>query len=647
MLNKHEDRTIAYQIISFIFLSLMVIFGVSIGITIFMFSRIMLDNARDSTSHLAEGTIAQIEARLDKVVAISTNVIELNSMDALSTDTMNHYLHEIVFEHPEISSICFAYLPSPEGVPNYRTISHQHNQAMIQYATNTDYQYLDWFQIPFFKMKSVWTEPWFDEAGTNRFVISYCKPLFKEGKTIGVLRFDTDLGLLQSMVTPLKLRKSGYAFLISNTGSIITHPADSLFMDESIFSLAEQSNNEELRNLGRAMISGETDFVHLKAKSIFENSWIYFSPLVFNKWSLGIVIANADVMRDMNLLLIIQILVSIIVFLAISIIVYSRTQSVAKPLKIYADVAQRIGKGDFETQLPLLSKTYEIERLTEAFAAMQSSLKEYIHNLDITNHEKNRILAEVRIASEIQKNLIPSNTDFPCGRNELRLFGILEPASEIGGDLFDYFMIDDSHFCFAIADVVGKGIVAAMTMTIVSTFLRSISTYHHGAKEIMWELNNFLCRNNIEANFVTVLLGVINLENGLLEFSNAGHVPMFVRKMDRSFIKFAETHSTAVGVFEELQVASESIQLDIGDEIILFTDGITEAMNDQEEFLGISGLETIIGKLGNPNPQKSATIILDEVRKFSQTSKVKDDITILVMDFKHPQRLDKSSYVLP
>ncbi|MCK9310429.1 MAG: serine/threonine-protein phosphatase, partial [Candidatus Cloacimonetes bacterium] len=126
-----------------------------------------------------------------------------------------------------------------------------------------------------------------------------------------------------------------------------------------------------------------------------------------------------------------------------------------------------------------------------------------------------------------------------------------------------------------------------------------------------------------------------------------GHVPMFVRKMDRSFIKFAETHSTAVGVFEELQVASESIQLDIGDEIILFTDGITEAMNDQEEFLGISGLETIIGKLGNPNPQKSATIILDEVRKFSQTSKVKDDITILVMDFKHPQRLDKSSYVLP
>ncbi|MDD2228650.1 MAG: SpoIIE family protein phosphatase [Candidatus Cloacimonetes bacterium] len=647
MQNKHEDRTIAYQIISFIFLYLMIIFGISIGVTLFLFSRIMLDNAQDSTRHLAEGTIAQIEGRLDKVVAISTNILELNSMNELSTDMMDHYLHEIVFEHPEISAICFAYIPSLEGTPNLRIISHSQNKAIVQYANNTDYQYMDWFQIPYFKKKSIWTEPWFDSEGTNKFVISYCKPLFKEGKIIGVLRFDTDLSLLQSKVTPLKLKKSGYAFLISNTGTIITHPADSLIIDESIFSLAEQSEDNELRKLGRAMISGATGFFHIKGKSIFTNSWIYYAPLINNNWSLGIVIANADVMHDINLLLIIQVLVSIIIFLTISIIVYSRTQSVARPLRIYSDIAQRIGKGDFETQLPIVSKTYEIEKLTQAFAYMQASLKEYLHNLDVSNREKNRILAEVRYASEIQKNLIPSNTEFPCGRNELRAFGILYPASEIGGDLYDYFMIDDNHFCFAIADVVGKGIVAAMTMTIVSTFLRSIATYHHTAKDIMWKLNNFLCRNNIEANFVTVLLGVLNLEDGLLEFSNAGHVPMFVRKMDRTYTKYSETHSTAVGVFEELQIASEFIQLDIGDEIILFTDGISEAMNDQEEFLGVSGLETIIQTLGNPNPQKSASIILEEVHKFSKTSKEKDDITILVIDYKHPKRMDKSSYILP
>ncbi len=638
MPSKTEDRTIAYQIISFIFLNLMIIFSISITVTLFLFSNVMLDNARESTSHLANGTISKIDGKLEKVEAIATNVMELYSMDELDGSALDHYFHDLVYEHPELVSIGIAFDPSQTNIPDSRTITHINNQTVVLYATNTDYQYMDWFQIPYQRKKSFWTEPWYDAEGSNKYVISFCKPVFKEGVMLGVIHFDTELGFLQSMVSPLKLKKSGYAFLISNTGTMITHPADSLVMDESIFSLAEQTNDEALRELGRAMIGGGYGFVRIRGKSMFKDSWIYYTPLLTNKWSLGVVIANSDVMRDLNLILVIQIFISILVFLSISIIVYTRTQSVAKPLRHFSDIAQRIGLGDFDTQLPTLSKTYEIERLTQAFATMQASLKEYIHNLGVSNHEKNRIMAEVRFAAEIQKNLIPSNTEKPCNRDELRVFGILEPASDIGGDLYDYFMIDDDLFCFAIADVVGKGIVAAMTMTIVSTFLRGISSYHHSAKSIMWELNKYLCRNNIEANFVTVLLGVINLKDGTLEFSNAGHVPMFIRKMDRSYTKYAETHSTAVGVFEDLEISSESLQLDIGDEIILFTDGITEAMNDNEDFLGVVGLESIIRTLGNPNPQKSATIILEEVHKFSKAAKEKDDITILAIDYKHPLR---------
>jgi sigma-B regulation protein RsbU (phosphoserine phosphatase) len=616
----------------------MIIFGLSITVTLFLFSNVMLDNARESTSHLANGTISKIDGKLEKVEAIATSVMELYFMNELDSSSLDYYFHDLLYEHQELVSIGIAFDPSQNNIPNSKTITHVKNQAVIHFADNTDYQYLDWFQIPYQKKMSFWTEPWYDADGTNKYVISYCKPVFKEGKMLGVIRFDTELGFLQSMVSPLKLKKSGYAFLISNTGTIITHPADSLVMNESIFSVAEQTNDKALRELGRAMIGGGYGFVRIRGESMFKNSWIYYTPLLTNNWSLGVVIANSDVMRDLNLILVIQIFISILVFLIISIIVYTRTQSVAKPLRHFSDIAQRIGMGDFDTQLPTLSRTYEIERLTHAFASMQASLKAYIHNLEVSNHEKNRILAEVRFAAEIQKNLIPTNTDKPCGRDELRVFGVLEPASEIGGDLFDYFMIDNKHFCFAIADVVGKGIVAAMTMTIVSTFLRSISSYHHSAKSIMWELNAFLCRNNIEANFVTVLLGVINLEQGTLEFSNAGHVPMFIRKMDRSYTKYAETHSTAVGVFDNLEISSETLQLDIGDELILFTDGITEAMNDNEDFLGVAGLEMIIKTLGNPNPQKSASIILEEVHKFSKASKDKDDITILAIDYRHPLR---------
>jgi len=341
-------------------------------------------------------------------------------------------------------------------------------------------------------------------------------------------------------------------------------------------------------------------------------------------------------MQDLNLILIIQTLISVLAFLAISVIVYQRTLHVSRPLKTFSDIAAQIGKGDFDAKLPHQSKTYEIDRLTNAIAAMQTSLKDYIHNLEVTNNEKNRILTEVRIASEIQQNLIPKNSNTPLMGGLIRAYGVLETAGEIGGDLFDYFPIGDNYFGFVVADVAGKGIVAAMTMTIASTFLRTNSASYLSTSQNLEALNNFLCHYNIEANFVTVLIGIIDLQTGNLEYSNAGHVPMIIRKMDRSYKVYADTHSNPVGVFENLVIGHDNIQLDLGDELILFTDGITEAMNITEDYLGVAGLEKVIGTLGMPNPQKSATYILDYVHQYATNSLHKDDITILCIDYKHP-----------
>ncbi len=640
MANKHEDRTIAYQIITFIFLFLFIIFSVYVGITRFLFSRVMTDNARDSVSHLAHETIYEIDGKFGRVEALGKTILELNNMKALTEEEFNHYLFSIVYEYPEVECITLAYDPALHNGLNAKSVFYESNRELVLPYPNTDYQYMDWFQIPLTLEKKFWTEPWFDQFATRQVVVSFCLPIFSGGRCTGIIRLDTKLSDLQNMVTPLKLKRSGFAFLISEIGTIITHPADSLVMDESIFSLAEQYNDPQLRKIGRAMINGDVQFVRTHSKSFFGDSWVFFSPLYSNNWSLGIVIANADVMRDLNLLLIIQLLISIVSFLTISIIVYYRTLSVSKPLRVFTDVAQKIGKGNFDTELPEIGTSYEIDRLTQSFAAMQNSLKEYIHNLQITSAEKNRIIAEVRIASEIQRNLIPKNEKHPNISETLRIYGILEPASEIGGDLFEYFPIDERYFCFGIADVAGKGIAAAMTMTMVSTFLRTVAKYHQSSGEILEQLNNFLARNNIEANFVTILLGIIDLQEDVLEFSNAGHVPMIIRKINRSYLKYSETHSTAVGMFENLKIASQTIKLDIGDELILFTDGITEAMNSQEEFLTVAGLEKIIQNLGMPNPELTATSILERVSDFRKGSAEKDDITILVLDYKHPKRRD-------
>jgi len=337
-----------------------------------------------------------------------------------------------------------------------------------------------------------------------------------------------------------------------------------------------------------------------------------------------------------NTILLIQTLASLLIFLLVAAIIYGRAISVSKPLKTLAIAADKIGSGDFDAPLPRSEKSHEISILTASFASMQRSLKDYIANLKTTTEEKNRIRTDVIYASEIQTNLIPKNTEHPLGIKELRAYGILEPAGDIGGDLYDYFMMDEDHFCFVIADVLGKGIVAAMSMTMVSTLLPSIAPYHKSSSEMLQKLNVFLCQNNLEANFTTVLLGIINLKTAELQYSNSGHVPMFVRKIDGSFTRYSETHSTALGVFEDLQIASDTITLNKGDEIILFTDGITEAMNAKEEFLGIGGLEDIIAKLPAPNPKNTANAILQAVHQHALGSTHKDDITLLVIDFQHP-----------
>ncbi|MDZ4181490.1 MAG: SpoIIE family protein phosphatase, partial [Candidatus Cloacimonadaceae bacterium] len=406
----------------------------------------------------------------------------------------------------------------------------------------------------------------------------------------------------------------------------------------TIFGLAEQYDDPLLRRIGQEMISGKTGFRKIIGNTYFKDKWIYFMPLSSNRWSMAIIIDRKEIFADLTSLILITILTSIVTFLATAWIIYFKTYQVHRPLQVLAKAANQIGSGEFEVPLPVSSNLYEIQTLTDSFTVMQKSLKDYIANLKRITEEKNKIFTEVVFASDIQKSLIPPNEKFATTREEIRAFGILEPAGEIGGDLYDYFMIDENHFCFGIADVLGKGIVAAMTMTMVTTLLRSIAPYYETPYDMLTTLNTFLCKNEQESNFVTIILGIIDLRTGQLCFSNAGHVPLYLRKKDRRVIRFGETHSTAIGVFDDIKIGSEILQLDPGDELIMFTDGITEAMSSKEILFGTERLEDILNKLQNPLPETTASAILNGVRQFSDPDQFRDDITILIVEFIHPRK---------
>lgn len=636
MTQNKVSKTLAHQLISFVLTFMLIIFVISILATRMIYSKVMLDIQLANMQHLVHERIYLIDGILSKVESLAKMARSATTDYNLSDAQKETMLRTLLLDNPQIHSLCIADQAFKGVQPKVMyTVHHRFSQRDIE---GLDYHYQDWFQIPHNTGKPYWSEPWVDTDGKGEMVVSYSMPLYNRGEITGLLRFDIELKYLQELTTSPDHFKISTSFLVSGTGTLVAHPDLDLVMNQSLFSLAQEYGESSLSRLGEAMIAGEKGFIKIRGKSSFKNSWIYYQNIMSNHWSVGVAIKESVLMEEVNLVLLIQTLTSIFIFLLVGIVIYARAINVSRPLKKLAKAADSIGAGNFDAEIPLSDKSQEIVTLSQSLKAMQQSLKDYIQNLRITTEEKNQIRGDVIYASEIQTKLVPNNAEHPLGIKELRAYGILEPAGDIGGDLYDYFMIDEDHFCFVIADVLGKGIVAAMAMTMVSTLLLSIAPYYKSSKELLGKLNEFLSRNNIESNFVTALLGIIQLSTGEMEYSNCGHLPLYVRKMDRSFVKYGHTHSTALGVFENLDIGCDTIQLNTGDEIILFTDGITEAMNVKEEFLGLKGLEEILASLPMPDPENTAKSILNQVHEFARGSSHKDDITLLVIDYKHPGR---------
>jgi sigma-B regulation protein RsbU (phosphoserine phosphatase) len=636
MRSNRQVNSLANQLIWFMFLLLFATLTASTLITRYFVYKVMFTSTKDAITSLANEKKYLIDNNLSKVMILGRNLRQIKQDGILNLSEDKSYIENLLRDNRELESVCVA--TSPE-INDYRTIYHLDADSLkVINITGTDYQYKDWFQIPFLTDKEYWTEPWYDEIGSQKMVNSYCLPIRDRGRITGIIRMDLALQALRDIVLPVRVTKNGYAFLVSNNGTIVTHPADSLIMNYSIFNLAEEYDDQKLRSIGKDMIAAKEGFQELEGDSYFSKHWLYYTPLPSNRWSIVIVMDDNELFADLNYLLLIQIIITFAAFALTAFGIYARTWALNMPLKHLTEAATKIGSGDFDSPLPESSKVYEIQALTDSFAKMQVSLKDYIQNLKLMTEEKNKIFSEVLFASTIQRNLIPSNLAPKQTLEGISAYGILEPAGEIGGDLYDYFMIDEFHFCFGIADVMGKGIVAAMTMTMATTLIRTVAPYYEQPDQILRELNRFLVETNLESSILTIILGIIDLRTGKLCFSNSGHVPLYLRSGNRNVAKFDQTHSTALGVFDNIEIGNQCLQLNPGDEIILFTDGITEAMSSKEVFFGTERLEDVIRTLQNPHPETTAKAILNGVQKFSDLERYHDDITILVLEFMHPVR---------
>jgi phosphoserine phosphatase RsbU/P len=364
----------------------------------------------------------------------------------------------------------------------------------------------------------------------------------------------------------------------------------------------------------------------------------YFRPL---NWYLSALIPEAEIRAPAQSLVRSQSMIIAAIFLLGAIVALFFVRHISRPLGILAREAENMAGRDLTADDSVsgpiieLTKKYhdEVGALAGSFMFMQEELRKNVLQLLETTAAKERFQSELNMAREIQMSIVPKKfPPFPDIR-EFDLFALLEPAREVGGDLYDFFMLDEDHLCFTLGDVSDKGMPAALYMAIARTLIQSHSANESSPAAIMTRVNNDLSKDNPKSMFVTLIIAVINIRTGQVRYANAGHnLPIILdREGSCSFVEGIS--GPVAGAMEGIPYKELSIDLLPGDSLFIYTDGITEAMNNRQELFSDEKLLSAACQAGTTEVEEFIINIREKVVEFVDGAPQSDDITMLMLKY--------------
>ena len=287
--------------------------------------------------------------------------------------------------------------------------------------------------------------------------------------------------------------------------------------------------------------------------------------------------------------------------------------------------AMNNGAFDFATKpIDLDDLSVTIEKAVEQINFIKASLQEHKELVAIQD--------DLEIAGTIQQAILPSVfPPFPEIADKIDIFASMTPAKDVGGDFFDFFRINDGNIGFVIADVSGKGVPASLFMAVSRTMLKATGTRGLQSHEFINIVNNLLSQESVDAMFVTVFYGILDIKTGHIDYTNAGHNPPYVMRSNGKVEPLPTSNNFIVGCFEDFEYKNSSLQLNPGDSLVMYTDGVTEAFNEQSEQYGEKRLETLLERLNGKNSKEIVNEMVADVHGYAGNAPQSDDITTLVI----------------
>jgi len=631
------NRSIAFKLILVITLCNACIFASLLGYNYYRSRLVLRKELAQDARNLTMASVNRIETVLTAVSRVTASMARSLENGKQTPEERTSLLRSTLADNPEIYGCGTAFEPHATGLYSHPYVSYFYrDHEKIIHAPNDSLNYLhqDWYQISRETGKKEWTEPYYE----GNVLMATCSVPFYE-KTDGVRRLsgvvfsDVSLDWLTELVASIKVLKSGYAFLISRNGTIVTHPDREMIMNVTIFGFAETGGDPAWRALGRKMIRGNTDFIPFtNLRGV--KSWLYYAPIPSVGWTLAVVFPETELLAQVKTLSLTGAIIGLVGIMLLTMAVVLIARSITAPLKVLVGATTAIAQGDFDMELPTVRSQDEVSALANAFGVMKSSLKEYIKKLMETTAAKERIESELNIAHDIQMSFLPKTfPPFP-DRPEFDLYATMEPAKEVAGDFYDFFFVDDTHFCFVIADVSGKGVPAALFMAMSMTLIKATARYGLPPEEILFKVNNELARENDSCMFVTTFLGILDTEHGEVLYANGGHNPPLHMKRGGEVAWLPISGSLMVGVIEDAPYRRARLLLEPGDSLFLYTDGVNEAMNTREEAFSDDRLKRNLLALQGGEIKEVISGIMAGIRAFTGDAPQSDDITMMVIQYR-------------
>lgn len=323
---------------------------------------------------------------------------------------------------------------------------------------------------------------------------------------------------------------------------------------------------------------------------------------------------------------------------------------ISKPITIFAQRAGEVAGLNFESRIKaeitssnltemlnrIARRTDEVGILARAFLQMETDLGNSIENLKITTAANERMQSELNIGHEIQMSMLP--LEFPAfpDRNEFDIFAQLIPAREVGGDFYDFFLVDDENLCLCVGDVSGKGVPAALFMALSKTQIKARSKSSRSPAALITEVNDEISRDNPASMFITLFFAIVNVKTGEMVFCNAGHNPPYLKRSACELTALKHRHGPVIGAVGGITYKEDRLLINPGDSILLYTDGVTEAMNPHNQLFCESRLEDLLLAQKFDSPAEMTQAVVATVKAFEGEANQADDITVLAFELKKP-----------